>query len=434
VADGWNGGRRPARGQQQPDADPTRAVPRSEPPRPRAWSQVPPGGRTQQDPRGPGQPARQWDRNGVDTTQYAPRQVPQPYRDQRYRDQPYRDQSQRQQPPGPPRRGGQPAAVVPPARPRRKRRWGRRLGVVALVLLLALGGFTWFLDAKLNRVAALVDYAGRPAATSGTNWLLVGSDSRADLSPEQQAALSTGDTGGSRTDTIMLLHKPSSGASTLVSIPRDSYLDIPGHGRNKVNAAFSIGGPQLLVQTVERATGLRIQHYAEVGFGGFAGVVDAVGGVTMCLPNAIDDPAAGINLAAGCQQLTGAQALGYVRTRHTFANQDLTRIANQRAFLTALFAKASSPSTFLNPFRFLPLATQGVGSLTVDSGDHVWNLAGLGLSISSGDLVNTTVPVGGTPTVPGAGSVVEWDRAKAQQFFGALAADRPLPADLVSGG
>lgn len=306
--------------------------------------------------------------------------------------------------------------------------------MLAVVLLVALGGFTWFLDAKLNRVDALADYPGRPAATAGTNWLLVGSDSRAGLTAEQKAALSTGDASGGRTDTIMLLHKPGSGPSTLVSIPRDSYLDIPGNGKDKVNAAFAIGGPTLLVQTVELATGLRIQHYAEVGFGGFAGVVDAVGGVTMCLPEAIDDPLAGINLPAGCQQLTGAQALGYVRTRHTFANQDLTRITNQRAFLSALFSKATSPGTLLNPFKTLPLATRGAGSLTVDSGDHVWNLAGLGLAISSGDLINTTVPIGGTPTVSGAGSVVEWDTAKAQQFFGALAADQQLPADLVTGG
>ena len=359
-------------------------------------------------------PQRQWDRNGVDTTQYAPRQTPQPYREQ---------------PPVPPRRGTPPAAPTP-----RPRRWGRGLGVLVLVLLLALGGFTLFLDARMSRVDALVDYPGRPAATAGTNWLLVGSDSRAGLTPEQQAALATGDASGSRTDTIMLLHKPASGASTLVSIPRDSYLDIPGHGRNKVNAAFSIGGPQLLARTVEQATDLRVQHYVEVGFGGFAGVVDAVGGVTMCLDAPIDDPAAGINLPAGCQQLTGAQALGYVRTRDTFANQDLTRIANQRAFLTALFTKASSPGTLLNPLRAIPLATQGVGSLTVDSGDHVWNLAGLGLAISSGDLVNTTVPIGGTPTVSGAGSVVLWDNTKAQQFFGDLGADRQLPKGLVNGG
>ena len=367
--------------------------------------------------RRPAQPERQWDRDGVDTTQYAPRQTPQPYRER---------------PPVPPRGGG--ASATPTPRPRRTRRWGRRLGVLVLVLLLALGGFALFLDARMSRVDALVDYPGRPAASAGTNWLLVGSDSRAGLTLEQQVALATGDATGSRTDTIMLLHQPDTGAPTLVSIPRDSYLDIPGHGKDKVNAAFSIGGPQLLARTVEQATGLRVQHYAEVGFGGFAGVVDAVGGVTMCLPAPIDDPAAGINLPAGCQQLTGAQSLGYVRTRHTFANQDLTRIANQRAFLTALFTKASSPGTLLNPLRAVPLATRGVGSLTVDSGDHIWNLAGLGLAISSGDVVNTTVPIGGTPTVSGAGSVVLWDSAKAQQFFGDLGADRQLPSGLVNAG
>lgn len=301
------------------------------------------------------------------------------------------------------------------------------------MLLLLIGGFVAYLDVKLTRVDALRDYPGRPAATAGTNWLLVGSDSRAGLTAAQQAALSTGDSGGNRTDTIMVLHKPNSGPSTLVSIPRDSYLDIPGNGKDKVNAAFAIGGPQLLVQTVERATGLRITDYAEVGFGGFAGVVDAVGGVNICVPQPLNDPAAGINLQPGCQDLNGAQSLGYVRTRHLYANQDLTRIQNQRTFLAALLAKATNPSTLVNPFKLVPLATNGVGSLTVDSGDHIWNLLGLGLAVRS-NLVTTTVPIGSTPTVSGAGSVVLWDGARAQQFFAALATDRQIPANLLTTG
>ena len=199
-----------------------------------------------------------------------------------------------------------------------------------------------------------------------------------------------------------------------------------------MNAAFSIGGPSLLVQTLEDATKVHIDHYAEVGFGGFADVVDAVGGVNLCLDAPIDDPLAGINLQAGCQDLTGPEALGYVRTRETFANADLTRIKNQRAFLTALLDKSTSVTTLLNPFRLVPLATNTTKSLTVDSSDHIWNLAGLGWAIR-GKLVTTTVPVGGFEDTS-SGNALLWDDARASQFFGALADDEQVPADLVTTG
>ncbi|MDV7264416.1 LCP family protein, partial [Rhodococcus oxybenzonivorans] len=187
------------------------------------------------------------------------------------------------------------------------------------MLILALAGMTYYLDTSLNRVDALADYDGRVGDTPGTNWLLVGSDSRTGLTPEQEQELSTGgNSGPDRTDTIIVMHLPSSGGpATMVSIPRDSYVSIPGYGEDKINASFAFGGPQLLVQTVEEASGLHIDHYAEIGFGGFAGIVDAIGGVEMCLDAPIDDPLAGINLAPGCQELSGSDALGFVRTRAT---------------------------------------------------------------------------------------------------------------------
>ena len=144
-------------------------------------------------------------------------------------------------------------------------------------------------DTSLHRIPALADYPERPAAGTGTTWLLVGSDSRQGLTPEQQAELTTGgDLGTGRTDTILLVHVPGFGSSTpttMVSIPRDSYVPIPGNGEDKINAAFAFGGAPLLAQTVEQATGLRLDHYAEIGFDGFAVMVDAVGGVTMCPRN-----------------------------------------------------------------------------------------------------------------------------------------------------
>jgi LCP family protein required for cell wall assembly len=298
-----------------------------------------------------------------------------------------------------------------------------------LVGIVGLGGW---LDGSLHRTAALADYAERPAAGSGTTWLLVGSDSRSGLSPEQQADLATGgDIGSSRTDTIMLVHLPGLGSSaptTMVSIPRDSYLEIPGHGSDKVNAAFAIGGAPLLAQTVERATGIRLDHYAEIGFGGFAGVVDAAGGVTMCLPEPINDPLAGIDLPAGCHQLDGRNALGYVRSRAT-PRADLDRMVNQRAFMSALLHRAASPAVWLNPLRWYPLAHSSTGALTVDNGDHIWDLVRLAWALR-GSMVTTTVPIGAM-TNSDVGSVVEWNTEAARRLFAALSSDSPPPPDTL---
>ena len=161
----------------------------------------------------------------------------------------------------------------------------------------------------------------------------------------------------------------------MLSLPRDSWVDIPGYGQNKLNQAFSLGGPALLQQTVEQATGIHLDHYAEIGFGGFANVVDAVGGVEMCLDEPLDDPMAGIKLQAGCQELDGPTALGYVRSRYTSAQGDLDRVERQRKFLAALSNKIKSPGTLLNPFKNLKVADALSANMKVNEGDHVWNLA-----------------------------------------------------------
>src|SRR5690348_7331379 len=179
----------------------------------------------------------------------------------------------------------------------------------------------------------------------------------------------------------MLLHRGSNG-TVLMSIPRDSYVAIEGHGRNKLNASYAFGGAALLINTVEQATGIRIDHYAEIGFNGFVGAVDAVGGVELCVPQAIKDPKAALNIKAGCQLLDGATALGYVRTRAT-AGSDFDRVERQRAFLSALVKKATSPATLVNPFRVIPLTSAVTAAITVDRSDHVWNLAGLALAMRS---------------------------------------------------
>jgi LCP family protein required for cell wall assembly len=323
-----------------------------------------------------------------------------------------------------------------PAKPKRNRRWGRRIAISLLVLLVAGVAATvavgYWIDTSLHRAAVLADYPNRPAAGRGTTWLLVGSDSRSDLTSEQQTELSTGgDVGNGRTDTILLVHVPGFGSSaptSMVSIPRDSYVEIPGHGSDKINAAFAEGGGPLLVQTVEQATGLRLDHYAEIGFGGFAQVVDALGGVTMCPKEPVSDPLAGIDLPAGCQKLDGRNALGYVRTRAT-PRADLDRMVNQRMFMSALLHRAASPSVWLNPFRWYPVATNTTGALTVDEGAHVWDLARLGWALR-GNTVAATVPIGEF-TGSDSGSVVVWDHDLAGRLFAAVASDSPLPEDAL---
>ncbi|MFC9893168.1 LCP family protein [Nocardia sp. NPDC127579] len=355
---------------------------------------------------------------------HAPTQQPQPYHEPAPR-------QRRQQPPPPPaappnRREPEPRAP----RPRRKRHPFRWFLVFLLVLLVGSVAGVIHLDGKLTRIDALTDYTDRVGDTPGTNWLLVGSDSRTGLTADQESELATGgDVGSERTDTIMLIHVPKSGGTTMVSLPRDSYVSIPGHGRDKLNAAFTFGGAALLVQTVEIATGLRIDHYAQIGFAGFAGIVDSLGGIDVCVPNAIDDPLAGINLQAGCQELNGPEALGFVRSRAT-ALADIDRMNNQRLFMAALLKKATSWSTLANPFSLWPLAGDTVKSLKVDEGDHLWHLARLGWALRA-DTVATTVPIGGFDDTD-SGNVLLWDKSKAGQFFEALASDQPVPEALLT--
>ena len=233
---------------------------------------------------------------------------------------------------------------------------------------------------------------------------------------------------------MLLVHVPGFGSdtpTTMVSIPRDSYVPIPGYGEDKINAAFTLGGAPLLAQTVEQATGMRLDHYAEIGFDGFAVMVDAVGGVTMCPTEPISDPMAGIELPAGCQKLDGRSALGYVRTRAT-PRADLDRMVHQREFMSALMHRAASPAVLLNPLRWYPMAHAAVGAVTVDLGAHVWDLARLAWALH-GTVTTTTVPIGDF-TESDSGSIVEWDSDAASRLFEALAADTAIPEDVLEAG
>ncbi|MFI6818768.1 LCP family protein [Nonomuraea sp. NPDC050328] len=338
-----------------------------------------------------------------------------------------------------------PKGPKPPRGPRTgggfRFRWkivgGVLAGLLAVLLVLAVVGFFW-IDGRINTIAGVLDdYEGRPADGPGTNWLLVGSDSRKGLTAAQRRKLATGRAVGRRTDSMMLLHVPDGGGrSTLVSLPRDSAVTIPGNGRNKLNAAYSDaikgGGPQLLVRTVEGATGLRIDNYMEIGFAGFVGIVDAVGGVEINVSENINDPKAGLKLKKGKQVLSGGEALGYVRTRYNGALPDFERTKRQRQFLGAVVKKAASPGVLINPFTAIPLATAATDSVDVSEGTGAFDLLSLGLAMGDSP-VTTVVPFGGVEQV-GGGEGVKWDREKALRLFDALADDKPVPKDLLSAG
>lgn len=314
-----------------------------------------------------------------------------------------------------------PPVVRPPVGPRPN--WRRRIRVtlVTIVALIVVGAV--LVDLTLSRTDALPSES--TTTSEGTNWLIVGSDSRQHLTEEERQKYATGDDTSELTDTIMLLHTGGGSPTTLVSIPRDSLLNIPGHGVAKVNSAFGKGGgpdgggPKLLVRTIEQATGLHIDHYAEVGFLGIVKLVDAVGGVQLDVPESIQDPKAALDIKKGVQTLDGPTALGYVRTRAT-PESDFGRVTRQRALLSALLDKVTSPFTLLNPFRVVPLVAQLPGVLTVADGDHVWNLAQLALAMRSlGSGISTTVPV--------ADGAVHWDKKRASALFDALAKDETPP-------
>ncbi|WP_428934714.1 LCP family protein [Streptomyces sp. ACT015] len=277
---------------------------------------------------------------------------------------------------------------------RLRRRWALAGGTAAAVVALGAGGAGWLAYAKLSgnitpdRAAAaeLARYAGQrpsPPVRGAQNILLIGSDSRAGHGNARYGR----DGGSERSDTTILLHLSAGRRSaTAVSLPRDLMVDVPGCRRRDdsrsepaftmFNSAFATGGSACTIRTVEKLTGIRVDHHVVVDFQGFRKMVDAVDGVRLCLPAPIHDTAARLKLPAGRVTLDGEQALGYVRARKSLGDgSDTERMDRQQRFLGALVNKVQSNGVLLNPVRLYPVLDAATSSLTTDPG--LANLRGL---------------------------------------------------------
>ncbi|MCX5373374.1 LCP family protein [Streptomyces sp. NBC_00015] len=324
--------------------------------------------------------------------------------------------------------------------PRPAPNWRRRIKWTAITVLTVLvvtsvGTYFWA-DGKLNREVDLSKVIDRPEAGEGTNYLIVGSDSREGMSAEEKKELHTGSAEGKRTDSMMILHTGSNG-DTLISLPRDSDVEIPtfvgsesgktykGTGRHvKLNAAYAEDGPELLVRTVEFNTGLRIDHYVEIGFAGFANIVDSVGGVEIDIPQDIKDTKSGADFKKGKQTLNGEEALAFVRTRYALAGSDLDRTKNQQKFLAALANQVATPGTVLNPFKLYPTMSAGLDTLIVDKDMGLYDLGSMFFAmkgVNSGDGKSMNMPISGST-----GGNLVWDKAKVKTLVGQLKNDEKV--------
>jgi len=375
-------------------------------------------------------------------------------------------------PPTPPRSGGPsgrgnsgrrrtPAAIVA----------GRIIAAVLAVAVVLVAGVGYYVRSDVNSASAVSDAATDAgevgvAFTGGLNILLVGSDSRTDaqgnaLSAEELAALRTEETSGTNTDTIMVLHIPEGGGkATAVSLPRDTWIDddvvagIPGpysdgssgdYKPNKINSFYGTAktyteeqlvadgvtdpaererasneaGRVMLTKVVQKFTGLKIDHYAEVNLLGFYLLSEAIGGVPVCLNSAVDDPFSGAKFPAGQQEISGSDALAFVRQRHGLPQGDLDRVKRQQVFLAAAAQKVLSAGTLTNPGKVTDLIDTVKRSVIFDKGFDLFDFAEQMRNLSAGNVTFTTIPITGSEPSTDT-DALGTDPAQIKAFFGAL--------------
>ena len=329
-----------------------------------------------------------------------------------------------------PRAGGRPKG--------RRRSIGRVVIAAVVVVVLLAGGYFVF------NYTTFVDGITHVNAISGNsddktqNILLVGDDHRpAGASAAELAELGTTQDGGTLdTDTIMILHVPASGSDpTLISIPRDSWVSVPGFGMHKINSAFELGaakggdtgGAKLLIQVVQNLTGLTIDHYVRISLLGFYNVVQALGPVRVCLREAVNDPYSGIDLPAGYSTLDAKEALAFVRQRHGLPDGDLDREIRQQYFLSIEAHQILTAGTLLNPVKLHNVITAVSSSIETDSGLNLLNLAAQ-VKGFGGHIQSATIPVSGTPTIVVGGypvSIVQVNTAAMPAFIHAIVNPTP---------
>ncbi|MFI2204544.1 LCP family protein [Streptomyces sp. NPDC020192] len=324
----------------------------------------------------------------------------------------------------------------------------RAVSTLSVVVLASAGighAVISSLDAGIARVDAFKDMKNRPRAGHGMNVLLVGTDGRDKITEQERRAYRLGGAPCHCTDTMMIVHiSDSRERATVVSLPRDSYAEAPARtdpatGQQRpahpvrLNAAYSEGGPQLTVRTVENMTGVKIDHYLEVDFTSFMKTVDVLGGVKICTPNPLKDAYSGLDLTPGTHTLMGGQALEYVRARHVDGTSDLGRMKRQQKFLAALIDRTATSGVLLNPLKFRDVTRAVLGSVRADEGFGADELLDLGramrnFSPSSSEF--TTVPIAQMNyDAKGIGSTLKWDQPKAEQLFSSLRDDKPLTVD-----
>ena len=298
-------------------------------------------------------------------------------------------------------------------------------GLSALVLLASGSGWllAGYVSSHLGRVNA--GTAGTPES-GPLNILLAGVDVRSGLSRHEQRVLHVGHATGHNSDTLMVVHITGDHKHIqVVSLPRDSWVRIPGFGMNKINAAFGLGGPKLMVRTVEQATGLTINDFVEVNFLGFVKIINALGGVDICLPYAVDDPYTGLHMSAGRHHVNGIRALQFARDRHSFALSDLARIGDQQQLLSSILTEAISSGTLANPVKFSKFLSAATSATKVDQHLDVTALAGQLRLIRPGAVSFSTVPLASTNYIaPNGESAVLWNTSAASALFERIKTDQ----------
>ncbi|WP_333811246.1 LCP family protein [Timonella senegalensis] len=327
---------------------------------------------------------------------------------------------------------------APASRPRaherkqHKKRWPLVvLWTFVAVLLVGGGAVAWYgltLNNSFNQAEKLApeavfpEPADRPEETKNEalNILLLGSDTRGEIGDDIE------DIDGNRSDTIMVAHIPSDRQSVQVmSIMRDNWVEIPGHGYNKINAAMALGGVPLVIQTVEGIIDVRIDHVAIIDFAGFEGLTDALGGVQINNPREFTSHHGNTHFPAGQITLTGEHALQFVRERYAFADGDYSRVANQQLYVKSVIKQVLSKDTLTSPGKIADSVEAFAPYLTVDEGLTSTFLAKLGVSmkdVRSDDITFFTSPTLGTGT-EGKASVVRPDWAGLEDIAEALRSD-----------